>query len=95
VVAYTWEQAHKAGVDLPMADHDRHVVLNPAGGWDIATEDGLLVSATRGTLWNAIARARELVGNLGGGVVVIHSRNGSIRSRETVPPAKPNPPRTE
>jgi hypothetical protein len=39
-------------------------------------------------------RAREIIGNLGGGEVVIHGRDGRIRDSDTVAPGNdPNPPR--
>jgi len=42
----------------------------------------------------AINRAREIVGNTGGGEVVIHDRNNQIRDSDTVAPGNdPNPPR--
>jgi hypothetical protein len=46
------------------------------------------------TQQQAIDRAREIVGNSGGGEVVIHNRGGRVRDSDTIPPGNdPNPPR--
>lgn len=51
-------------------------------------------SAHTETQADAIARAREIVRNSGGGEVVIHGRGGQIRDADTVPPGNdPTPPR--
>jgi hypothetical protein len=42
----------------------------------------------------AIEKARELVEKSGGGELVTHGRDGKIREKDTIPPAKdPFPPR--
>ena len=47
-----------------------------------------------GRITQAIARARDIVRNAGGGEVVIHGRDGAIRDSDTVSPGNdPNPPR--
>ncbi|WP_367188029.1 DUF2188 domain-containing protein [Branchiibius sp. NY16-3462-2] len=72
----------------------RHVVPNPAGGWDVQAPGGQRASAHADTQADAIGRAREIVGNAGGGEVVIHGRNGQIRDSDTIAPGNdPNPPR--
>lgn len=72
----------------------RHVVPNPDGGWDVRAPGASRSSAHTGTQADAIDRAREIVGNAGGGEVVIHNRQGQIRDSDTVAPGNdPNPPR--
>lgn len=73
---------------------DRHVVPNPEGGWDVVAPGADRASAHRDTQAEAVDRAREIVGNAGGGEVVIHRPNGQIRDSDTVKPGNdPNPPR--
>ena len=73
---------------------DRHVVPNRGGGWDVVAPGADRASAHRDTQAEAIARAREIVANGGGGEIVIHSRDGQIRDSDTVAPGNdPNPPR--
>jgi len=73
---------------------DRHVVPNKDGGWDIKAPNASRRSGHADTQADAIDRAREIVGNAGGGEVVIHGRDGQIRDKDTVPPGNdPNPPR--
>ena len=73
---------------------DRHVVPSPDGGWDVVAPDASRASSHHDTQADAIGRAREIVGNVGGGEVVIHGRNGRIRDSDTVAPGNdPYPPR--
>ncbi|MDF1597080.1 MAG: DUF2188 domain-containing protein [Acidimicrobiia bacterium] len=73
---------------------DRHVVPNPEGGWDVVAPNAERASSHHGTQADAIGRAREIVGNVGGGEVVIHGRDGRIRDSDTVAPGNdPYPPR--
>jgi hypothetical protein len=77
-----------------MARNERHVVRNPEGGWDVRAPGASRASAHLDTQADAIDRAREIVGNSGGGEVVIHRPNGVIRDSDTIPPGHdPNPPR--
>jgi hypothetical protein len=77
-----------------MPRNERHVVPNPSGGWDVRAPDGRPSSAHTKTQGDAIDRARGIVGNSGGGEVVIHGRDGRIRDSDTVPPGRdPLPPR--
>jgi hypothetical protein len=77
-----------------MARNDRHVVRNPDGGWDVRAPGAQRSSGHADTQADAIDRAREIVGNSGGGEVVIHGRDGKIRDSDTVSPGHdPNPPR--
>lgn len=72
----------------------RHVVPNEDGGWDVRAPGAERSSAHAPTQADAIQRAREIVGNAGGGEVVIHGRDGRIRDSDTIAPGNdPNPPR--
>lgn len=78
-----------------MSKHsDRHVVKNPDGGWDVKKPGGQRASSHHDTQADAIDRARDIVGNAGGGEVRIHGRDGRIRDSDTVAPGNdPNPPK--
>ena len=72
----------------------RHVVPNPDGGWNVKAPGGQRASARTRTQAEAELRAKEIVGNLGGGEVVIHRPDGRIRDSDTVPPGNdPHPPK--
>ena len=64
---------------------NRNVVPNPEGGWDV-TGAGERRSAHTDKQADAIARAKEIVGNAGGGEVSIHGRDGKVRAKDTVEP---------
>lgn len=75
-------------------DNARHVVPNPDGGWDVRKPDSKRASAHADTQADAVARAREIVSNAGGGEVRIHGRDGRVRDSDTVRPGNdPYPPR--
>ncbi len=77
-----------------MAKQNRHVVPNPKGGWDVKAPGAKASSSHHDTQAGAERRAKEIVGNEGGGEVVIHGRDGQIRDSDTVAPGNdPNPPR--
>jgi hypothetical protein len=77
-----------------MGRKERHVVPNPAGGWDVKKPRTDRASAHHAIQREAEQRAKEILGNAGGGEVVIHRPDGSIRDKDTVPPARdPNPPK--
>jgi transcriptional regulator with XRE-family HTH domain len=63
----------------------RNVVPNSEGGWDV-TGAGVRRSAHADTQAEAIARAKQIVHNAGGGEVTIHGRDGKIRSKDKVEP---------
>jgi hypothetical protein len=70
------------------------VVPNPAGGWDVVKPNGDRASGHFDTQQAAMDRGREIVGNSGGGELVIHGTDGRIRDSDTVSPGNdPNPPR--
>ncbi|PKZ64057.1 hypothetical protein CYJ73_18075 [Gordonia terrae] len=75
-------------------DNRRHVVPNDKGGWDVKKPGSERSSAHADTQKAAITRAKEIVGNAGGGEVRIHGRDGRIRNSDTVASGNdPVPPR--
>lgn len=71
----------------------RHVVPDPSGGWNVKAPNSKKASAHTRTQAEAERRAKEIVGNLGGGEVVVHRTDGKIRDSDTVPPGNdPHPP---
>lgn len=64
---------------------NRNVVPSPSGGWDV-TGAGQRASAHADTQAEAIARAKQIVQNAGGGEVSIHGRDGRVRAKDTVAP---------
>ncbi len=81
--------------EVPMGqNNNRHVVPGKDGGWDVVKPKADRASAHLPTQADAIARAREIVTNLGGGEVRVHNRQGEIRDSDTVGNGRdPNPPR--
>jgi hypothetical protein len=76
-----------------MPRNERHVVSDADGGWNVVAPGSRRASAHVDTQDQAISRAREIVGNSGGGEVVIHRPNGQIRDSDTVAPGRdPFPP---
>jgi hypothetical protein len=74
--------------------NERHIAPNPAGGWYVQKPGSSRAGSHRDTQAQAMGRAREIVGNSGGGEVVIHGRTGRVRDSDTVAPGNdPNPPR--
>ena len=79
-----------------MASSNRHVVPSPGGGWDVKAPGAKRASSHHPTQASAERRAKQIVGNEGGGEVVIHRPNGQIRDSDTVAPGNdPNPPRDQ
>lgn len=77
-----------------MGNQRRHVVPNPQGGWDVKKPGSDRASSHHPTQAQAEQRAKEILGNQGGGEVVNHRPDGSIRDSDTVAPVPdPNPPR--
>lgn len=70
-----------------MGKNDRHVAKNP-GGWDVKAAGSERASAHERTQADAERRAKEIVRKAGGGEVIIHDRDGSIRDNDTVAPGK-------
>lgn len=74
--------------------NDRHIVPDPEGGWNVRAPGASRASSHHQTQAAAEARAKEIVGNAGGGEAVIHGRDGRIRDSDTVKPGNdPFPPR--
>jgi hypothetical protein len=63
---------------------DAHVVPNKDGGWDIIQESAKAGATSYERQRDAELAAKELVRNVGGGEVFIHSRSGRIKERNTV-----------
>ena len=77
-----------------MPRNERHVTPHPDGGWQVTKPGADRASARTDTQSAAIDRAREILGNDGGGEAVIHRPDGSIRDSDTVAPGNdPFPPR--
>lgn len=77
-----------------MGDERRIVQRNPDGGWDIVKPGATRVSGHEDTQRQADQRAGEILRNAGGGERITKGRDGKIRSKDTIPPARdPNPPR--
>jgi hypothetical protein len=77
-----------------LTKQNRHVVPSPTGGWDVKAPGAKRASSHHPTQSAAERRAKEIVGNVGGGEVVVHRPNGQIRDSDTVAPGNdPNPPR--
>lgn len=74
--------------------NERHVTPHPDGGWQVTKPGANRPSARTATQAEGVDRAREILGRDGGGEVVIHRPDGSIRDADTVAPGRdPNPPR--
>ena len=74
--------------------NEQHVVPNPDGGWDVKKPDSNRAGAHLDDQAAAERRAKNIARNLGGGEVIIHRPDGSIRDSDTVRPGHdPNPPR--
>lgn len=65
---------------------DRHVTPNPEGGWDVTKPGASRASAHTDTQAQGQARAREIIGNDGGGEMLTHGRDGTIRAKDTIAP---------
>src|SRR4051812_2824987 len=72
--------AGKAGSSMGTGnDSDRYVVPNDErGGWDVVKGDRERASAHTDRKTEAIDRAREIVGNLGGGEIRIQNKHGQF-----------------
>ncbi|WP_264199853.1 DUF2188 domain-containing protein [Pseudonocardia sp. ICBG601] len=64
---------------------DRHV--KPVDdGWTVEKEDARRPSARTSTQAEAITRAVEIIANDGGGLLVVHGTDGSVRERRSIEP---------
>jgi Uncharacterized protein conserved in bacteria (DUF2188) len=77
-------------------DADRDVVPTDDGRWAVRAPNADRASSIHDRQVDAIDRGRAIVGNLGGGELRIHGRDGRIRDSDTVPHGNdPFPPRDE
>jgi hypothetical protein len=73
--------------------NEREVVVHPEG-WAVKMPGADKASSVHGTQAEAIARAKEIVTNLGGGEVRVQGKDGKWRDSDTVAPGNdPNPPK--
>lgn len=70
--------------DMLSTEHECHVMRNSNGGWDVVGPGRNRDVASYGSQREAEMRARELLAVDGGGLLVVHRRNGKIRARQTV-----------
>lgn len=76
-----------------MPRNERHVVPRD-DGWAVVKPNSEKASALTDTQQQAIDRARDILKNDGGGELVIHGTDGSIRDSDTISPGNdPFPPR--
>lgn len=62
------------------------------GNWEVRQPGSDRASVIVDTQADGIGRAREILGNAGGGELQVRGLNGQIRSQDTVPPG--NDPRS-
>lgn len=70
--------------------NDRYVVKHPEG-YVVKKAHADRASTAPTTQIKAEKRAKEIVGNLGGGEVRVQGRNGRFRDSDTVPKGKEGP----
>lgn len=75
-----------------MSNNDQYVVNHP-DGWAVRAAGATRVSGVHDTQAQAIAAARMVVTNRGGGEVRIQGRDGRWRDSETIAKKDPYPPR--
>lgn len=75
-------------------DRDRTVSKRDDGLWENKRNDAEKASSLHGTQQEAIQAARGMLGNQGGGELIIKGVDGKIRSKDTIAPGNdPNPPK--
>lgn len=73
---------------------DRTVFKDDDGNWKNKRHDAGKASSSHATQGEAIAAAREMLGNQGGGELITHGLDGKIRSKDTITPGNdPFPPK--
>jgi hypothetical protein len=65
----------------------RHVVPATGGGWNVVKPGAKRISSRHETEALAEARARDIVTKAGGGEIVIHRSDGTVRRTDTISPA--------
>jgi hypothetical protein len=73
-----------------MSKNDRYVVKHPEG-WAVKAPHAEKASVVTRTQHEAESRAKEIVGNLGGGEVRIQGLDGRWRDSDTVAPGNDPP----
>ncbi len=64
----------------------RHVVPVPGGGWNVVKPGAKRISSHHETESQAETRATDIVVKAGGGEVVIHRLDGSVRRTDQISP---------
>jgi hypothetical protein len=77
----------------PIMAKDVHVTRQQPQGWAVKPSEGTRTASVHRTRADAIAAGRRLAQNSGGGDVVVHHADGSVRYRDTVGAAKRRAPR--
>ena len=72
-------------------DNDRTVQPRGDGDWEVVKEKHERASAITPTQKDAIDRAREIVGNAGGGELRIKGTDGRYRDSDTIAPGNESP----
>lgn len=67
---------------------DRMVSQRPDGTWANKRNDASRASSLHDTQAQAMAAARQMLGNQGGGEMSVQGRNNQIRAKDTVAPGK-------
>ena len=70
-----------------VATVERHVVMD-GKHWNVTKPDAKRPSASVAAQQEAIDRAKLIVSRAGGGHVIIHKRDGSVRAKITVKPVE-------
>lgn len=74
--------------------NNRHVVPAPGGGWNVKVPNRVTPASHHQTQGAAQDAARDGLKQAGGGQLIIHRPNGTIRDADTISPAKdPFPPK--
>jgi hypothetical protein len=71
-----------------VARSGRWAVRSREGGWEVRRDGATRASARTSTQQEALEKARDIVRRSGGGEIVVHSQDGSIRDRDTVTPPR-------
>jgi len=73
---------------------DRTISRRPDGTWANKRHDASKASSVHRTQADAIRTGNEMLGNQGGGELIVKGRDGRIRSKDTIAPGNdPFPPR--
>lgn len=73
---------------------DRTVGPRADGQWDNKRNDATKAGSVHATQGQAVAAAKQMLINSGGGELMTKGRTGQIRSKDTITPGKdPNPPK--